>query len=161
MPKIYNSERIKQRALVTLQATKILNIPVIATEQYPQGIGKTVPDLRDIIKDVDFVEKIHFNCFNNMEFLEKLKRINRKNLLVSGIEAHICITQTVLEALRRNYVVYLIEDTISSRSSEDREIALRRLELAGAIPSSVEMILYELLVKSGTSEFKQILKLVK
>ena len=90
-----------------------------------------------------------------------LTSINKKNLLISGIEAHICILQTTLAALNRGYRVYLIEDTVSSRSIEDREIALKRLEQAGAIPSSVEMVLYELLRQAGSSTFKSILSIIK
>ncbi len=161
LPKMVDSEKIRDKALVMVETAKALGLPIVATEQYPKGLGRTVPEIRDALENVEFIEKIDFNCFRNKTFPERLYRMGRENLLISGIEAHICVTQTVLEALNRGYKVYLIEDTISSRATEDREIAFKRMERAGAIPSSVEMLIYELLVKAGTPEFKAVLRLIK
>lgn len=161
LSKISDEEKIKEKIMIMVKSAQILEIPIVITEQYPKGLGSTFLELKNILKDQKLIEKIHFNCFRDINFLDKLTNIDRENLLISGIEAHICILQTALAALNRGYRVYLIEDTISSRSIEDKDIAFKRLAQAGAIPSSVEMILYELLGQAGSTTFKSILKLIK
>lgn len=160
MPRIANAKFIVERAALAIKAFKALGIPIVVTEQYPKGLGRTVPELRSI-QGVEPIEKIHFNCFEEEGFRRAIEGFGRRRLLMAGVETHICVAQTALEAIRRGFEVHILEDATSSRSELDREIGLRRMERAGAIPSSVEMAIYEVLGRAGTPEFKEILKLVK
>ncbi|MEM2882806.1 MAG: hydrolase [Candidatus Bathyarchaeia archaeon] len=160
MPRIANAKSITDRAALAIKAFKSLGVPIVVTEQYPKGLGRTVPELRSL-HDSEPIEKIHFNCFEEEGFRRAVEGLGRRKLLMAGVETHICVAQTALEAIRRGFEVHILEDATSSRSELDREVGLRRMEGAGAIPSSVEMALYEILGKAGTPEFKEVLKLVK
>jgi len=160
MPRIVNSEAVIRRAALAIRAFKILGVQIIATEQYPKGLGRTVPELRGLL-DSDPIEKIHFNCFEEEAFRRIVEGSGRRRLLMAGVETHICVAQTALEAVGRGFEVHILEDATSARSELDHEVGLRRMEGAGAIPSSVEMAIYEMLGRAGTAEFKEILKLIK
>jgi len=162
LSKVYMAEEIADNAIVMIKSARALNIPVIVTEQYPKGLGRTIEEIIKVLgEDYKPIEKVNFNCFGSQEFIDKLESINRRSLLIMGVEAHICICQTVLEALRKEYEVYLLEDTISSRKPENRRIAIDRMIKEGSIPASVEMVIYELLKQSGTPEFKEILEFIR
>lgn len=161
LPKIHLAKEIIKKAVLMVKSAKVLKVPVVVTEQYPKGLGRTVAELREALGDHEPIEKIHFNCFGSERFARELEKLGRENLLTMGIEAHVCVYQTVVEALDRGYQVYLLEDAVSSRSPEDRRIAFERMVQAGAKPSSVEMAIYEMLKAAGTPEFKEILKFVK
>ncbi|MEM2227126.1 MAG: hydrolase [Candidatus Bathyarchaeia archaeon] len=160
MPRIANAKFIIDRAALAIKAFKSLGVPIVVTEQYPKGLGMTVPELR-ALHDSEPIEKIHFNCFEEECFRRAVEGLGRRKLLMAGVETHICVAQTALEAIRRGFEVHILEDATSSRSELDREVGLKRMEGAGAIPSSVEMALYEILGKAGTPEFKEVLKLLK
>ncbi len=160
MPRIANAKFIIERTALAIKAFRTLGVPIVITEQYPKGLGRTVPELR-ALQEVEPIEKIHFNCFEEEGFRRAIEGFRRGKLLMSGVETHICVAQTALEAIRRGFEVHILEDATSSRSELDREIGLRRMERAGAIPSSVEMAIYEILRRAGTPEFKEVLKLVK
>lgn len=162
LSKVYMAEEIADNAIAMIKSARALNIPVIVTEQYPKGLGRTIEEIIKVLgEDYKPIEKVNFNCFGSQEFIDKLESINRRSLLIMGVEAHICICQTVLEALRKEYEVYLLEDTISSRKPENRRIAIDRMIKEGSIPASVEMVIYELLKQSGTPEFKEILEFIR
>ena len=154
-------KEIVKNACIMIKAAQILQIPIIVTEQYPKGIGRTAPPIAEALGDFHPIEKVHFSCFKVKEFLSHLQKIDRKNLMIMGIESHVCINQTVQDAIKGNYRAYVLEDTISSRTEMNHRIALQRMRLAGAIPSSAEMVIFELLMKAGTPEFKEILQFVK
>ena len=162
LPKIHMAEEITRNAAIMIRAAQVLNIPIIVTEQYPEGLGKTVHNLVETLGgEYRPIEKNSFDCFKSPEFVKKLKAAKAKKILTMGVEAHVCVCQTVLEALRRKHHVYLLEDATSSRSPENRKIAFDRMAKEGAIPSSVEMAIYEMLKVSGTPEFKKILEHVR
>ncbi len=152
-----------EQSIKVISGIKKLKIPIIITEQYPKGIGQTLaPIIEALGDDYKPIEKVEFSCLANEEFsktLTKLKYVT--DLFVIGIEAHVCIFQTVLDAIKGGYTVHLLTDAVSSRSKLNREIGINRCEKMGAYLSSVEMILFQLLKKAGTPEFKEISRIVK
>ncbi|MFH1056172.1 MAG: hydrolase [Candidatus Altiarchaeota archaeon] len=143
-----------------VRGCQILDIPVIVTEQYPKGLGRTVQEIRDAL-DFNPVEKMSFSCFGEEGFKRKLEGFGRKTLVLCGVEAHVCLLNTTLDALEKGYKVHYVVDAVSSRNPTDKEIAVKRVIHAGAYPTSTEMILFQLLEKAGTEEFKEISKIVK
>jgi len=138
-----------------------LNIPVFVTEQYPRGLGQTNQALLELISDKVILEKTVFSCFGSEEFAGKLDQVGAKTLVITGIETHICVNQTTLDALARGLNVHIIADAVGSRAAFNKEIGLKKMRQAGAVISSVEMALYEWLERSDTKEFKTVLPLVK
>lgn len=143
------------------KGAKVLNIPIIWTEQYPEGIGPTIPELAEVLTEISPLPKITFSCCQDDGFLAELKRIGRKNILISGIEAHICVYQTVTDLISQGYHTELVVDAVSSRNSVNKELGIDKMVMNGASITCVETALYELLGKAGTDEFKQILKIIK
>jgi nicotinamidase-related amidase len=138
-----------------------LKIPTIATTQYAKGLGSTVPELRSLVPDG--IDKKVFSCFGSDVFCSMLKRLpgRRNTLLLCGMESHICVMQTALNALREGYLVHVASDAVSSRSEWNWKIGLERMRAAGAVISSTEMMIYELLRSSDTAAFKQMLPHLK
>jgi nicotinamidase-related amidase len=152
-----------------------LAVPVLVTEQYPRGLGKTVkeisgieaPDsvssehLREVLEARRFFEKDHFSAAVAGDFLDTLKAHGRNQIIVCGIEAHVCVNQTVHDLLNLGYQVHVVVDAVASRTPVNKENGLAKMFASGAIPATVEMVLFELLVRSGTAQFKQVQCLVK
>lgn len=160
LPVIYDIQGVIDNANRLVQSASILNIPLLVTEQYPKGLGRTVNDIK-LGSDQEIIEKISFDCFGCDEFVNKIDQINRPSLVIFGIEAHVCVLKTTLSALSRSYEVHLIADAVSSRTQRNRDIAIERMRQSGAFIASTEMILFQLMDKAGTDEFKAISKLVK
>ena len=135
-----------------------IDVPVICTEQ--QNLGETVDMIRSEIQDVSPITKLSFSCFASESFLAQLKAHARRTLLLTGMEAHVCIVQTALAA-PAPFQVHVVGDAVASRSPEDRQIALDRLRQSGVTVTSTEMLMYELLEKAGTMEFRTVLPLLK
>jgi nicotinamidase-related amidase len=146
-----------------IQSFTILNIPIIVTEQYPKGLGSTIKEIKDNLKNYDCIEKTSFDCFNDKSFIELLKSkfINKKNLIICGIESHVCVFQTVLSALRNDFQVYLIADAVSSRKKSDYEIALVRMKKEGVKLASTEMIIFQMIKDSKDINFRAISSIIK
>lgn len=163
VPAIFESERVIRNADRLLRLAEILQIPVVLTTQNAAGLGQTVPEINVLAASVEPIDKTSFGCFGNEEFARAIKeRAPQANtLLVAGIESHICVTQTVLGALDAGYLVHVASDAVSSRTPENWRVGLNRMERAGAVMSSTEMMIYELLGKSGTPEFKAMLPFLK
>jgi nicotinamidase-related amidase len=143
-----------------IQAARLLGVPIVATEQYPSGLGPTCAPIRQAWCDVRPFEKVRFSaCVEPV--LEALAALDRPHILVVGIEAHVCVQQSVLDLLRRGYTPYVCADAVSARRELDREIALQRMRDAGAIVTTVESIIFELLGQADSEEFKRVLKIVK
>lgn len=158
MPVITERESVLLNVNRLLRVCRLMDIPVIVTEQ--ENLGSTIADPTHKQDGESVIRKIHFNCFSNEYFCERIKKTNRKTLVFAGVEAHICVTQTVLHALPF-YNVHVVGDAVSSRIAENRSIALQRMRDAGAVITSTEMFIYEVLEKAGTDEFRAILPLVK
>lgn len=144
-----------------IQGAKLLGLPIVLTEQYPQGLGDTSPELKALMPEVQPITKMSFSCCGEPRFLDALRALQRKQMLVAGIESHICVYQTVRDLLREGYEVEVVADAVSSRSPENRALGLSRMKDMGATLTSTEMSLFELLRQAGTSVFKEISKLVK
>jgi len=160
LPVIFEMGRVSENCAKLVKAFKVLGVPVVHTEQYPKGLGRTIPDLTALFEDKP-VEKIEFSCMRNAAFKERLKRLKAKSLVICGIEAHVCVLQTALDALKEGYEVYVVEDATSSRKKTDWGTAIGRLRQGGAHVVSTEMIIFQLMEKAGSGEFKEIQKIVK
>jgi len=144
-----------------IQGAKVLGIPILVTEQYPEGIGPTVPEVAEVLSDTTRISKICFSCCGADEFTSSLTLFDRRQVLVTGIETHICVTQTVLDLLEADYEVQVVADAVSSRTADNKRIGLERMRDAGAVITSTESALYELLGAASGPEFKAVLKLIK
>jgi len=152
-PVIRGFDEVVSNCSVLVESAKILNIPLIVTEQYSKGLGKTV-----IETSVKPIEKMEFSCYKNSEFREKVKDFDR--LVLFGIEAHVCVMQTALDLVKDKKVI-VVADAIGSRKKVDYKLAIKRYREKGVDIVSTEMILFELLEKAGTEKFKKVQKLIK
>ena len=158
LPAIDAKERVLGNGLLLIRAARELEMPLVLTTQYEKGLGPTVPDVLAEAPGVSAVDKVAFGCFGSAEFLARLSGFpGRDQLLVVGIESHICVAQTVLGALAKGYHVHVAADAVGARRPENREVGLRRMERAGAVLSSAEMAVYELLGRSDGAAFKRLL----
>lgn len=160
MPVIYESDKIFANVNKLLKGAAILNLETIITEQYPKGLGNTCKEI-ELTEGANIIEKTCFSSMLSTEVNDQLKLTNVKSLIICGVEAHICVLKTALDALKAGYEVHIIADAVSSRTAENKQLAIKRLRHAGACISSVEMILFQLLDYAGTDEFKAISKLIK
>lgn len=160
VPLMDKKEELIENIIKLIKFCKICKIPIILTEQYPKGLGRTVRKIMNEIREVPPIEKTSFSCFGSNEFREALKKMKARALIIVGIETHVCILQTALEALKK-FMVCVIADAVSSHTVENTEIALQRMRDAGVIVSSTEMLIYELLEDSRTKEFREVKQLLR
>jgi len=150
------------RNIQTLLAfAKEMAIPVLITEQYPKGLGKTVPEIKTELEGIVPIEKLSFSCCGVKMFNEKLDQSGRKQVILTGIETHVCVLQTADELIQKGYPVHAVADAICSRRKLDWEIGLRWMEKRGAMISTTEIIAFRLLKEAGTEEFRRLSKLLK
>ena len=160
VPAMHNTDVVAAAARM-IKAADFLKLPILVTEQYPTGLGKTVPELRSVLPGgVSAVAKMQFSAFAP-EIKSQMEQSARKSVVVVGIEAHVCVQQTVLDLLRAGFQVYVCGDAITSRKPTDTELAIARMRQAGAIVTSTESVIFEMVQEAGTDLFKQILKVVK
>jgi nicotinamidase-related amidase len=160
MPVIARREEVVKNIVKLIKFCKVCGIPIVLTEQYPKGLGRTIKEIKDELQGIKPIEKTSFSCFGSKEFKDALKRSRAKTLLLVGIEAHVCVAQTAIEALER-FKVCVVADAVSSRTSENAQVGLQRMRDSGAIISSTEMLMYELLRDSRAREFKEVKQLLK
>jgi len=156
-PAVVDFERVAGEVSKLIQGAKILGVPVVASEQYPKGLGKTVPEVAEQLGDVEPIEKV---CFSAAE-ADNFDLYGREQALVCGIESHVCVSQTAHDLLERGVEVHVAEDAVSSRTRENRDVGLHKMERSGAVITSVETALFELVGVAGTDEFKAVQGLVK
>jgi nicotinamidase-related amidase len=163
LPAIFESERVVRNSQLLLRLAQVLKIPALLTTQYARGLGDLVKEIAEAVPGAGPMDKTSFGCFGDATFLHRLKEIapRARTLLVAGVESHICVAQTALGALDAGFLVHVAGDATSSRSSENWQAGLKRMERAGAVISSTEMMIYELLGQSGTWEFKTMLPLLR
>ena len=161
LPAIFEPERVVQNVVRLIRGASILGIPVFATEQYRKGLGATVPDVAAALAGVEPIEKVAFSACGAAGLNAALKSRNISDIILCGIEAHVCVSQTCLDLLDQQLRVFVVADAVSSRTPENHRIGIERMRDAGAVIASTEMVQFELLEKAGTEEFKQILALVK
>ena len=160
-PHIYEHQALSDRTAILIQGLKVLNIETLVTQQYTKGLGETVASVRALFEPFHHIEKTAFSCCDDPGFSEVLKKLDKKNIILAGIETHVCVLQTALDLIEQGFMPVIIEDCVSSRNPADKNTAVLRLRSEGAIISSSESILFELCRYSGTDEFKAISKLVK
>lgn len=160
-PHIDEYKQLEKNCLILLPGLRELQIPLIVTEQYRKGLGPTLNSIRKIVKNFNPIEKLSFSCCGDQHFLETLKKHGKRNVIICGIESHVCVLQTVIDLVERGYQPVVVEDCVSSRKKSDKDIAIRRMQREGAILTSYESILFELCQVAGTDQFKAISKLVK
>ncbi len=144
-----------------IELSRLFDIPVVLTEQYPKGLGPTVSEIRDALNEYQPIEKLSFSCCGAEGFLDAIKKTNRRKALVTGMETHICVLQTCLDLLDEGIEVILVADALTSRRPYDKSIALDILREAGCIVTTTEAVLFQVLKKAGTEEFKVISRRIK
>jgi nicotinamidase-related amidase len=158
MPVINNGERVIDNTIRLLKFSEIIGLPVVLTEQ--ENLGDTVTEIKQEIPNLQPITKLCFNCFLREEFVEHLRQMGRKNLILTGVETHICVAQTALYAVPQ-FNVHLISDAVSSRTVDNWKVGIERMQQNGVVITSTEMLIFELLKEAGTDEFRAVLPLVK
>ncbi len=154
-------EQIVSNTAALIEAAKVFNLPVIFTVQNPDKLGPFLPQLTDMISEPEIYAKMEFDSLENEQIARAIRRTGRKTLLLAGMEGHICIFHSALGALRQGYRVHIPQDAVTSRSQFNRQLGCQRTDKAGAVLTSTEMIIYELLHQGGTKEFRSLLPLLK
>jgi hypothetical protein len=160
-PFIHENEILTRNAGILINGLQVLGIPVLITEQYTKGLGPTIQPLKQLFGESKPIEKLAFSCCDDAAFMQHLDSLHRKFIIITGIESHVCVLQTTIDLLERNYIPVVVEDCVSSRRLNDKAMAVYRMRRMGAIITTYESVLFELLRYSGTDEFKAISKLVK
>ena len=156
-----NREELLRKCSILLEGLRILEVPVKVTEQYPRGLGATLPQISSLIKPFEPMEKIAFSCCDDPGFMLALQVAGPEYVIICGIEAHVCVLQTVIDLVENGFKPVVVADCTSSRNPQDREVALDRMRDTGAVITTCESILFELARETRTDQFKSISKLVK
>lgn len=160
-PVMHESEGLKRKLVTLIEGFKLLGVPFCVSEQYPKGLGPTVEDVAAATAGITPMEKMEFSCMANALIRSKLLEDDERTIIVAGIETHVCVQQTVLDAMREGLRVYVCADAVSSRSPVDARFALEHMRQYGAVIGTVESLLFELCHVSGTDTFRALSKLVK
>jgi len=158
---MYQKEELYDNLIKITRGARTLDLPIIWNEQIPDKLGPTIPEIADILQDMKPLAKTTFSCCGNSNFQTMLENSGRKQVLLVGIETHVCVYQTAMDLLQTGYEVYLVADAVSSRTLENKQIGIRAMKDAGAKITSVEMALFEMLKAAHGDKFKQVIKIVK
>jgi len=164
VPVIHDHPRLLRNLEILIRGCHLLGVPILVTEQYSKGLGPTVDSIRAALDECDSyrpIEKMTFSAGGSEEFQRALTDLGRGQVLVAGIETHVCVYQTIMDLIEFGFEATIVADAVSSRTAENRDIALRRLASSGALTASVELSLFELCRVSGTDEFRAISRLVR
>jgi len=154
--------KVTENIELLVDLARLMHIPVIITEQYPQGLGKTTGELTQKLGDLyQPIEKLTFSCYAHPPFQEKIKSLCVRHLILTGIETHVCVLQTALDLIADGYEVSLVRDAVCSRYKSDWEVGLKMVEQAGGVITSTEVVIFQLLERAGTAEFKFLSPLLK
>jgi len=161
LPAMAEGGNVVANAAVLIKAANRLGVPVLLSEQYPKGLGPTVAALSALVPEGPAVAKTEFSCAAAPGYLDRLRATGRDQLVLAGIEAHVCVLQTALQFRSLGYAVFVVADAVSSRKPESVGLALARMREAGAVPVTTEMVLFEWLGRAGTAEFKELSALIR
>ena len=161
LPAVHDPDTVLRNIRILVEGAKVLGVPVLVAEQYPRGLGPTVAALSDALGDARRYPKLSFSCLGDDAFLAALESLDRAQVLICGVEAHVCVLQTALDVLEHGWMAAVAADATSSRNSRHCDLALDRLRRAGAVVTSAESALFEMLAVAGTDSFKAISRLVK
>jgi nicotinamidase-related amidase len=160
MPVIHNNQQVFEQVNRLIRGAQILRVSTIVTEQYPKGLGHTCAEVQ-VPDDASVIQKISFSCLLSEPVKFKLQEQSIHSLILCGVESHICVLKTALEALKLGYQVHVVADAVSSRTESSKKLALDRMRQSGAFIVNTEMILFQLMQEAGTEEFKAISQLIK
>ncbi len=158
---MHQKQQLYQHLILMIKAAKLLGLPIHWFEQYPKGLGSTIPVIRELLGDSQYHEKISFSAYGSGDFMNHLQAKGKKQFIVTGIEAHVCVYQTVLDLLADGFCVKVNQQAVSSRDKGNKKLALSNMQQSGAHITSTEMILFELMHTAEHPKFKQISKLLK
>lgn len=161
VPAINDKDSIVESAVKLLSGLKVLGCPVIFTQQYTKGLGMTVESMQETQDEFSYFDKTSFSCLDNEAICEVIEKSGKDTIIVTGMESHICVMQTVSDLLEKGYKVYIVSDCIGSRTDFNKQNGLERMKQEGAVISSVESVLFEMTRKAGSAEFKEISKIIK
>lgn len=155
-------EPLIKNAEILIESAKTLGIPIIVTEQYPKGLGSTIEEIKEKLGEYfNPIEKVAFSCTRVLEFKSILTAQKKRDIVLCGIETHVCVLQTAVDLIKEGYNVFVPVDAVASRKRLDWEVGIKLIEKAGAIAGTVETFLFQMLERAGTDEFKRISKLIK
>lgn len=160
-PTIHGIDNVVRHAGLLLDCASVLGIPVLITEQYPAGLGPTIPTILEKAPSATRIEKTTFSCCRAHTFIQALDALGRHQIILAGIETHVCVFQTAVDLITRSYRVQVVADAVSSRTESNRSIGIERMRRAGVDVTSFESVIFELLETSNRPEFKQVLKAIK
>jgi nicotinamidase-related amidase len=160
-PAVLDFDQVAANVGVLVRGARVLGLPTLVTEQYPKGLGQTVPEVTEHLDQVEPIEKVCFSAVQANGFSRELHDTRRDQVLLCGIESHVCVNQTAEDLLADGIEVHVAQDAVSSRTAENRALGLHKMERSGATLTSVETALFELVRQAGTPEFKQVQALVK
>ncbi len=161
LPHIHDSKKITGNCLKLVEGLQILSVPITVTQQYTKGLGPTDPVLAEKFTEFSYIEKTAFSCFEEPLFREKISGLDRKNIILCGIESHVCVLQSCLDLIDGGFQPVVVEDCISSRNPHDKLIAIERMRQEGARITTLESLLFELTRYAGNDQFRSISRLVK
>jgi nicotinamidase-related amidase len=161
LPHIHEGEIILQNCIKLINGLQILSVPIIITQQYSRGLGATVPGIAELFQEFSFIEKNSFSCFDEPLFSEKLSITGKRNIILCGIEAHVCVLQSCLDLIETGFMPVIVEDCVSSRKPGDKKTAVERMRQEGARITTFESLLFELTRHSRNEVFKNISAIVK
>jgi nicotinamidase-related amidase len=160
-PAVLDFDQVARNTAVLVQGARRLGLPVLVTEQYPDGLGHTVPEVAEHLDGIEALEKVSFSAVDADGFHSALRDTERDQVLLCGIEAHVCVNQTAEDLLAVGFEVHVATDAVSSRTEHNRDLGLHKMEASGANLTSVETALFELLRAAGTPEFKDVQRLIR
>jgi nicotinamidase-related amidase len=160
MEEQFKSVLIENNAIL-IKTAMTFNMSIVVSEQYPKGLGPTIPEMAELLADVTKIEKLYFSCFRDEPVRKAIEATGKKNIIITGIETHVCVLQTVLDLIQEDYNPVVASDAVLSRNASDRIAAIEAMRDAGAIIYPTETIAFMLLEKAGTPEFKQLSPLFK
>ncbi len=161
VPVMAENEQLIENCRKLIQGLQILGLPLLVTQQYTKGLGETVEEIKSVVKDFEYIEKKDFSCFDEPAVAEKLALSGINNVIICGIESHVCVLQTAIDLKESGYNPVVVMDCVSSRSFDNIDLASERFRYEGILMSSLESVLFELTRSSGAPEFKAISKLLK
>jgi nicotinamidase-related amidase len=156
-----DKENFLVNALKIIKGANVFSLPIIVTEQIPEKLGTTLPAITQALKNSETISKDSFSCWGNNHFQERIKALGRRDIIILGIESHVCVYQTAIDLLDNGYNVHVAVDAVSSRTKENCAIGIEAMKSAGAHITSAEMLIFELLRSAGDAKFKDIYKIVK
>ncbi|WP_345894688.1 hydrolase [Methylonatrum kenyense] len=158
IPAIPGGDQVLESVAWLIKLSREMDVPVRVTEQYPRGLGPTVPEIRSLVLDDELLEKVHFSCMDADTIRRQMAAMGRRQVIMAGTEAHVCVLQSVFQLLEEGYQVFIVDEAVASRKPRDAELALERMRAAGAQIVSREMVAFEWLNCAGTELFRTVSK---